>query len=152
MRTLVVALAVTGLAACSRTLVGGGVSPLEEERFACVDVDLGSSPSAQRNDTTATARNVLTGSCGGEDAPERVYRWEVPATGVYRITTDGSELDTILYVINGGCSGVELACNDDTVGTASQIDVDAEAGAELVIVVDGYGGEAGSYQLRITPL
>lgn len=152
MRTAAILLALFALSACSRTLPGGQSGPLTQERYACVEVDLGNDTAAVVSDTTDTATNVFAGSCGGEDAPDRVYLWTVPASGLYRISTEGSSFDTVLYLFNAGCSADELACSDDASGFTSHIDVDAEEGAEIVIVVDGFGEASGDYQLSIAPL
>ena len=142
------------MAACSRTFPGDEPSPLNQDRFACVDVDLENSRQVTFADSTLGSGNEMTGSCGGERAPERVYLWEVPADGIYRIETTGSGFDTVLYLFNGGCSADEVVCNDDAPGAdveTSVIDIEAEAGAQLVIAVDGWDRGEGSFQLRITP-
>ena len=127
------------------------------DRFACVDIDLGALRSVSEPATTEGAGNEFTGSCGGDEAPELVFLWEVPEDGLYRIETSGSGFDTVLYLFNGSCSTDEVACNDDAPGgggrLTSQIDVDAESGAKLLIVVDGFDeASLGSMQLHVSPI
>jgi hypothetical protein len=87
---------------------------------------------------------------GGNNAPDATYRWTAPAAAKYSIDTFGSAYDTLLYVRNGGCSGSQLACNDDSSGTKqSQVTVTLAAGQTVVIVVDGFGTSSGSYTLHI---
>ena len=67
--------------------------------------------------------------------------------------------DTVLYVRNPGCSGPDLACNDDTpgCGTAgssyhgSRLVLPVLAGQTYVIVVDGYNGRSGTFTLNVSP-
>lgn len=152
------ALAVAGLSAvsllaCSRTFPGDDVGLLGQSRFACAEYDLGKRITVAQLDGTGDAVNAMTGSCGGESAPERVFVWTVPLSGLYRISTAGSEFDTVLYLFNGSCSADEVACSDDSgAAQTSSIDVEAEIGAEIVIVVDGANGESGSFELHIDPL
>ncbi|MBN1947405.1 MAG: hypothetical protein JW797_17170 [Bradymonadales bacterium] len=89
------------------------------------------------------------GSIGSEDV---TLLWTAPVAGNYRFDTLGSGYDTILYLLDGGCSGAELACNDDeTEGESlqSSLVVPLAANQSVVVVIDGYGGAAGSYQLNI---
>ena len=84
------------------------------------------------------ASGFITGSCApGGDGEEATLAWVAPSTGSYVIDTIGSEIDTLLYVLES-CEGEELACNDDAVGLQSQLTLDAEEGDAFVIVVDPY--------------
>lgn len=149
---LVIAVSLVWSFGCGRTLPGDAIGPLAQERFACVDADLGDPASLVEQGDTSIATNILTGSCGGELAPERAFLWTVPADGLYRISTSGSSFETALYLFNGNCSADELACSAwNGRGQESRIDIDAEQGAQLVIVVDGLaGGEDGRFRLSIT--
>src|SRR5207302_907476 len=46
-------------------------------------------------------------------APDVAFQWTAPGTGTFQIDTHGSDFDTILWVLDGTCTGRELACNDD---------------------------------------
>ena len=48
-----------------------------------------------------------------------------------------------------GCSSISLGCNDDYYGVQSRISVNVQAGDIVVIVVDGYSSNAGSFDLNI---
>src|SRR5204863_14380 len=58
---------------------------------------------------------------------------------------------------SGTCTGMEVACNDDSCANstgivrASKITPTVTAGATYYIVVDGYGGAAGTFALTVTP-
>lgn len=127
---------------------GGGDTP-----GGCADSDLGTDVGAPvTTGTTAGATRTAAPECASGDAsPARFFSWTAPTSGTYVITTDGSEFDTALLLLDGSCTGPELDCSDDTdVDTTSWIGVDAEAGHTYVIVVAGYDpDESGNFVLNI---
>lgn len=118
--------------------------------------------SVQPQGSTADAFNVLRGaSCGdgGNNSPERSYRFRAAEDGCYRIDTLGSGFDTLLYIRRGGetCLGPEIACNDNADGATLQSRIfvefdrdDPERSDTAVIVVDGSAGARGDFQLHVT--
>ena len=99
---------------------------------------------------TTSGSSSRTGSCGGVSGPEASYTFTAPATALYLFDTIGSAFDTILYVRDGGCDGQELACNNDSSGTASAVAVNLYAGQQVVVFVDGAYGQAGAYALNVS--
>lgn len=101
--------------------------------------------------STAGLGSALTASCvfstGG--APEAVYTLRPSADARVTLTTCGSSFDTVLSV-STICGGPALACNDDSCGAGSSVTFDAQAGVTYYVVVDGYGGSAGSYVLNVS--
>lgn len=104
---------------------------------------------SQTSGTTNGSNNDSDGSCSFNPAPELEFWWTAPATGTYVISTEGSNFDTLLYVRDGGCDGVELGCSDDWFDLWSQVQVDLVAGQTISIFMDGFSG-AGSFDLSIT--
>jgi hypothetical protein len=97
------------------------------------------------------------GSCGGAGvmAPEVSVTFTASQPGTYRIDTQGSTVDTVLYVRAAPCGGVEVACNDDEPNneTWSVVEVGLSAGAEIIIFVDAFDEMAiGEVTLSITLL
>jgi hypothetical protein len=91
---------------------------------------------------------------GGEEV---ILSWEAPQTGHYRFSTEASDYDTVIYLLES-CVGGELAdaCNDDVDfinGTyTSMVEGDFVAGETVTIVIDGYDANAlGTYVLDIIP-
>lgn len=131
-------------------VVGATASPCPEN--ATASTELGDSVFSG---TTVAAGDDHAGSCLGEGAgsPERVFQWTAPSAGTFDIDTAGSAFDTILYVLTACADGDELACNDDIDGELlnlrSTLSVTLTAGQTIVIVVDGYGGSAGTFQVNI---
>jgi hypothetical protein len=112
---------------------------------------------------TTSGSNAQNGSCGISDkGPESVFQWTPTASGPATIATcgTGTLYDTVLYMRNGGCTGGELACNDDVTGCGtgepsdhhgSRLTPTVTAGQTYFIVVDGYNGGQGDFSLTITP-
>jgi hypothetical protein len=114
--------------------------------------------------STAGKTNKITGSCFGE-GPDITYAWTVPEDGTYKMDIDtcpyqdcqdpmGFLYDSVLYVIDGtNCGGEELACNDDVLlgmMRDSSLTVDLTMGQDVIIVVDGWSGTEGMFDLNIT--
>ncbi len=112
--------------------------------------------------TTAGASTLAASCASSNTSPERVYRWIPARSGTALLETCGTAttFDSILSVRQSSCTtGPERACNDDTPGCGtgephhyhgSRLSLPVTAGETYFIVVDGYGGGRGNYQLRVT--
>ncbi len=111
-----------------------------------------------------TGNAVVTGTTSGRDddfspscqnssnAGDITYTWQAPETGTFVIDTDNSSFDTVLTILSQSCLGEELACDDDGgVSTRSRIEIELTEGDVIVIVIDGYSSNSGSFVLNITP-
>lgn len=91
--------------------------------------------------------------CGGGDSADVEYLFFPPVTGIYRIDTHGSSFDTVLTVLEGQCfDGVHLECNDDDNdfgSLQSRVELLLFADNVYTLVVDGFSGDAGAYQLNL---
>jgi hypothetical protein len=93
----------------------------------------------------------IGGSCGGDAGPETAFTFNTPFDGSYTFSTAGSTYDTVLYLYDGvDCTGVELGCNDDTIGQTSEVQVDLVVGQAVYIVLDSLDPNGGDYMLSIT--
>ena len=107
-------------------------------------------PQTLSGSTAIGTVDFLTPSCGNSQSPEATYGFTAPADGMYTFDTVGSSYDTVIHVRDATCAGLELACNDDSFGTDSEVQVQLAAGQTVIVVVDGYGGgNAGPYVLNI---
>ncbi|MEZ4240608.1 MAG: hypothetical protein R3F59_31540 [Myxococcota bacterium] len=90
-------------------------------------------------------------SCqANSSAPDAAIQFTVPTGGSYTFSTDGSDFDTVLYILDG-CGGRELACDDDSgAGLQSQLSVSLQAGQTVLAVIDGYSSNAGEAVLTVT--
>lgn len=108
----------------------------------------------------------LTGTCAYTNAaPERVFQWTAPRSGVATIQTCSGKtnFDTVLYVRRRACaSGAQVGCNDDTRGCGTTLDgafphrgskvtPKVVAGRTYFIVVDGYATSRGTFELTVRP-
>jgi len=129
--------------------VGGGGGPQID---VCPEGDLGGAiGDAVASGTTSGGDNDVGGTCGGFEANDATFTWVAPATGTVTIDTNGSDFDTVLYLLEGAsCGGAELACDDDGGNIVdSSLTLDVTMGEALVIVIDGYGNDAGAFVLNI---
>ena len=87
-------------------------------------------------------------SCGGGGGPETSFVFTVPMNGSYTFDTHGSNFDTVLY-LRDSCNGNELVCNDDFGAITSQITANLLLGQQVIIFVDTFGTNGGSFILNI---
>ncbi|MEM6991795.1 MAG: hypothetical protein AAF721_14910 [Myxococcota bacterium] len=104
------------------------------------------------SDSTLGADDEFSSTCGGVGAPDFSYLFTAPADGNYRVSTAGSQLDTVAYVLDGSCGGNQIECNDDDGcgGTSSSALVVAlTAGQMVTVVVDGFGLIGDDFSLTV---
>lgn len=122
-------------------------------------------PALPYSDTGDTCDNIddYDEECpyGGSTSPDVVYVYEPVADELVTISlcNDPTDYDTKLYVYENTCPdpGNPYACNDDACSTVnypspyvSEIaDLQLLAGNQYYIVVDGYGGSCGVYELSV---
>jgi hypothetical protein len=108
-----------------------GASPLCDSN--AVDVPL---PGGRFVGTTS-GPSLDQGSCGGDRAPEAVYRLVLTVSSDVFVTTHGTGFDTAVYMRNG-CCGAQVACNDDADNrNTSVLSVRGLAPGTYYIFVDG---------------
>ncbi|MBC8071770.1 MAG: proprotein convertase P-domain-containing protein [Deltaproteobacteria bacterium] len=122
----------------------------------CPENDLGSTvPQSFVLDTSLGADDSFIGECINPKtagSPDTTFLFTAPAAGTYFFTTSrlATAYDTTLYVLDGGCDGATLGCDDDA-GTDAQslVFVDLAADQSVVVVVDGLNGASGTAELYI---
>lgn len=102
--------------------------------------------------STLGRANENVGSCGGDAAPDHAFAFTAPEDGQYTFNTNGSDFDTVLYVLDGAeCGAPEIACDDDGGDSVqSELTVPLDAGQTVVVVVDGYSSDSGAFSLGTT--
>ncbi|MGE3108808.1 MAG: FG-GAP-like repeat-containing protein [Phycisphaerales bacterium] len=103
--------------------------------------------------TTVGATSDGTTSCGQSNStPDVWYRISTPSVCQLDADLCASNYDTVLSIHSAcpGSSGNELACNDDTCGVGSSVNVSAQAGNTYYIRVSGWNGATGSFTLSVT--
>ena len=108
---------------------------------------------AQLIGDTSNDSNQLASGCGGAQAPEHVYEFVAPGPGSYRFDTMGSEIDTVLYLLDE-CAGAPLVCdNDVNLELYSELVAELAGGQHVLVVVDGHDADAvGPFVLNVHKL
>lgn len=136
---------------------GSRVDPLAACELACAGEIAPEIPPAGGvvSGSTQGEPDSFFASCGGGGSPERVYRWTPAASGTAILETcgAGTSYDSLLYLLAGTCVGSwsENACDDDACSAASRLLPQVVDGQTYTVVVDGYGGAAGDFELKVVP-
>ena len=121
----------------------------------CPSIDLGNRTGASlATGTTVGQGNDQMTSCGGGGrGPDVTFGWIATRTATYIFDTEGSTHDTVLHLRANDCSGMELACDDDSGATfTSSITRTVRAGTRIVVVVDSFNTMGGAFVLSIRPV
>jgi hypothetical protein len=99
---------------------------------------------------TTTGVSNAAGSCGGDAAPESVFRVVLTRASDVFVTTHGTRFDTVVYLRNG-CCGAELGCNNDMDGrrTSALSVTNLPAGSYDVFVDGTTAADAGAFTVDI---
>ena len=104
--------------------------------------------------TTAGEDEDIAQSCGAAGVDYLVV-FIAPVAGAYTFDMIGSSYDTVLSV-HSDCMGTELGCNDDFAGnptcgccSCSEVDLNLNAGDQIILAVSGYSGGTGAFTLNI---
>ena len=128
-------------------LLEDAACPVEDDISASLD------GAPVSGDTTAAPDNHEP-DCSSAGSPDLVYTYSQAADGaVVASTVSGNTTyDTVLYVRENCFDPTSnVVCNDD-VNEAYQAEVGwmAEGGTTYYIIVDGYGGDAGAFELTLS--
>lgn len=106
---------------------------------------------------TTGGSSTLAGTCGTTaPSPERVFQWTPATSGIatFRTCSLNTLFDSVLYVRTAACqSGPEQVCNDDGAcasgNEASSATLNVTAGTDYYVVVDGWNGAQGEFELSV---
>jgi hypothetical protein len=135
---------------CAARGVGGPQRPQLAEHASCGPDPVALTFGRPIISSTARGDSRREASCVRAEAPECLYRFEVPVRSDLRASLLSADFDGALSLLSGtdGSSG-ELSCVDDLpLGDTHHARLDAalEPGSYL-LVVDGASGEAGRFEL-----
>ena len=146
-----------GQSCVSQGLEGGTLACADD----CAAFDLGGCECEEEDVGGATGTPVSTGStnaeddslptsCGGGGGNDRVIGFTAASAGDYTIDTIGSGYDTVLSIFSSCDAESEIVCDDDGgTGLTSSASIVLGAGESIVILVDGYNGDTGAWDLNI---
>jgi large repetitive protein len=101
---------------------------------------------------TSSYHDDISLSCNYGDGADAVELIDVPALESLTLDTYGSTLDTVIGMFDSTCGGTQLACNDEDpdgseIGPSKLTVTNLPAGL-YAVVVDGYDGDLGAFQLN----
>lgn len=149
-----VMVAMAALAACNDDIVGpeSGIRSVAASDMALAaaendDFDgaviITALPFTDSTNTSEALTAVDDPYCAGQ-GPTVWYTFTAPSDGWYEANTFGSHYDTGLGAYTGTRGNlVEVACNDDTFGLASQVVIPLAAGETIYFMVSAYGSGPG---------
>jgi len=144
----------------SVTVLGGSVPPIPPigggDNDLCVDaVDVNTSPGStvvvQGSTATATLDDTFS-DCGTSiTSPGVWYRVSGNGGSFTAGTCGGASWDTKLSVYSGTCGSNQCVVGvDDSCGLQQEVSWDSVDGETYMILVHGFGGETGDFDLSVT--
>ncbi len=129
-------------------------TPLAPNNDACNGARLISNAPYRDFGSTACANNSITPGCASSNAPDVVYRLNMPCNASVTATTCGHPLmDAVLHVYKyGACGNTFVTCNDDAgcPNNQSLVYFQYEAYQDYFIWVDGWSNSSGYYVLHLS--
>ena len=109
-------------------------------------------PDSPSSGSTAEASDDSGGPCGGGDAPEVYFSFDVAGMSDVFVHTAGSAFDTLIYA-SAACGEGDLGCNDDVSWGAvrwSGLSLRGLAAGRYFVAVDGYDASShGDYVVEL---
>jgi hypothetical protein len=130
--------------------------PPANDNFASATVETGSAWSATGTnlDATTETNEPVPAQYGTSPNSSVWWRWTAPATGLFRVSTVGSAIDTVLTLHTGAALGaLTLVAEDQSAGWLSTGAVlfNATLGTTYHIRVDGQLNAQGTIELALQP-
>jgi len=99
--------------------------------------------------TTVEATGTSSSSCSGNDTLDVWHHFTPSQTGYHTVSLCGSSFNTTLTVYDG-CSGSELACNDNMCDIQSEVVVYLDAAQTYMIRIAGKNSNTGDYVILVS--
>ena len=120
--------------------------------YECPAIELGDSLGTAVVSAFTPTINHSAGSCGGESGADESFSWRAPFEGTFVFDTMDWYRDTVLYVHDESCDGLELACNDEpSTSERSVVSVSLAQYQNIAITVDSNGSDSRPTGLSIYP-
>jgi len=127
---------------------------LANDQFASAQLLTGSAAIVTAQNVSATRETGEPDHAGDPGGRSLWYRWTAPSSGIWALDTAGSSFDTMVAVYTGSAVNAltPIASNDDArADRSSRVTFAATGGATYHIAVDGFGGDSGSFVLKLLP-
>lgn len=131
-------------------------APPANDNFASAITMTGSAwtTNGSNADATTEANEPFPLQQGTSPAASVWWKWIAPAAGLYRLSTAGSGIDTVLSVYTGASlAGLTAVADDQSAAwnSAGSVLFNAQAGTLYTIRVDGQLNQEGALKLTLTP-
>lgn len=125
-------------------------SPVCSSNTLCDSAVAVTLPGGRFTGTTSGSSNAH-GTCGGDKAPEAVFKLVLTQKSDLFVTTHGTAFDTVIYLRSNTCCGAEVACNDDADNRKTSVLTSRGVGpGTYYVFVDGAnGGASGDFTVDI---
>jgi hypothetical protein len=130
------------------------VTPPANDNFASATVINGSNAEAFGYNFGATKETGEPTNPVNSGGPSVWFSWTAPFTGKARVSTYGSDYDSITAVYSGSAiNALTLlgADDDDDIGLADKVVFDAVAGTVYYFAIEGFNGSMGSIRIFVGP-
>ncbi len=132
------------------------------DRDGCPAGDVGSLVPQSVLGSTTLGLDDFAGSCDTSStapplgAPDSEYVFTAPEAGQYVFDVTATNYQPLVYVLDGSCSGAELACSANASGVPgvaqSAVSVELARDQAVTVVVEGMFGARGPFTLDISQL
>ena len=125
---------------CAPTVTANFFVPLANDAFASALVLQGTDGREEGGNSGATKQPGEPAVAGDPGGASIWYRWTAPADGNLKLSTRGSQFDTLLGVYRGGSvSALSTVADDDDsgTGTSSRVTATVERGKTYYVAIDG---------------
>lgn len=117
----------------------------------CPNGDLGNAvPAVATGTTMVTGDHVLPSCAYGPNTPDATYLFTAPADDTYIFSAAGSDFPAVVTVLDGGCAGAEIACNNELDNDVPHAIATLTAGQTVLVAVESaYDGLADDFNLVV---
>lgn len=128
--------------ACTNDVKAAGVA----------EIEVASGTTSVTGDTCVCSHDFAP-TCSGSDAPDALYKLEVPSTGAWTLDARSYGFDTVLYLRQAKRLGGDIACNDNSSppgNGGSRVVQPLSNEATYYLIVDGQGSKCGSFVVDVS--
>jgi hypothetical protein len=122
----------------------------------CADAIVITADGTYTGNNTAATDTADPATCAGgstwRNGHDVWYTFTLTADTTLTLEADSADFDAVLYVLQGSCTGTEVACDDDS-GPGSDAEITQSFSADTYyVVVDDFYNTTGDYSFTITGL
>lgn len=139
----------TGTFVLNLTCTGGSTGRPDDNCTGATAINLGTNGPFSNVGYTTSPPNWPCAPSGND----RWFSFTASVSGPHTIQTCSSTrtVDTVIEVFSGSCTALSsIACNDDSCGLGSSVQVNLTSGSTYLIRVGGYSSAVGNFDVEVT--